>query len=55
VTLERFIRLGLRTYRDVVAVKNGRIVQRIGRRAYGKATGRVARILFDPKAAERRT
>jgi hypothetical protein len=31
---------------DVNAVRNGTIGRRIGRRLYGKATGRLARRLF---------
>lgn len=37
---------GLRFSNDVRAVRRGRIVERIGRRAYGKLTGRLARKLF---------
>lgn len=37
---------GLRISNDVRAVRTGRIGRRIGRRAYGKATGRLARKLF---------
>lgn len=36
----------LRLSNDINAVRRGRITQRVGRRAYGKATGRLARKLF---------
>jgi hypothetical protein len=38
----------LRTANDVRAVRGGprKIVRRVGRRAYGKASGRLARKLF---------
>lgn len=32
---------------DVNAVRRGRVGRRIGRRVYGKATGRLARKIFD--------
>jgi hypothetical protein len=36
----------LRLSNDVRAVKNGKFGRRVGRRVYGKATGRVARKMF---------
>lgn len=36
----------LRTSNDIKAVSKGKIGRRIARRAYGKATGKVARRLF---------
>lgn len=36
----------LRISNDINAIKRGKIGQRIARRAYGKATGRIARKLF---------
>lgn len=36
----------LRTVNDVNAIRRGRVVRRVGRRVYGKATGRLARKLF---------
>lgn len=36
----------LRLYGDLNAVRRGRMGRRVGRRAYGKATGRLARRLF---------
>lgn len=43
---ESAIYKALRTYNDLKAVKRGRIGRRIGRRAYGKLSGRLARKLF---------
>lgn len=37
---------GLRVWNDVDAVRKGRIPRRIARRAYGRATGRLARKLL---------
>lgn len=36
----------LKYYNDAKAVRNGKIGRRIARRAYGKATGRLARKIF---------
>jgi hypothetical protein len=36
----------LRLSNDLKAVRRGRIGRRVGRRIYGKATGRLARKLF---------
>lgn len=36
----------LRTTNDVRAVKRGRVARRVGRRVYGKASGKLARKLF---------
>lgn len=36
----------LKYLNDARAVNNGRVGRRIGRRVYGKATGRLARRLF---------
>lgn len=36
----------LRLSNDVNAVKKGRVGRRVGRRIYGKATGKLARSLF---------
>jgi hypothetical protein len=40
---ETLLRKGLRTRRDVRAVRRGRTVKRIKRRLWGKLTGRIAR------------
>lgn len=37
---------GLRVSNDVRAVRRGRVSRRVGRRIYGKASGRLARKLF---------
>lgn len=39
----------LRLINDLNAIRRGKIVRRIGRRAYGKATGRAAAKIFDGK------
>jgi hypothetical protein len=36
----------LRTRNDVNAIRRGRVLRRVGRRAYGKATGRLAAKIF---------
>jgi hypothetical protein len=36
----------LRGINDVKAVRKGRLTRRVGRRVYGKLTGRLARKLF---------
>lgn len=36
----------LRISNDINAIKKGKVGRRIGRRIYGKATGRLARKLF---------
>jgi hypothetical protein len=36
----------LRPSNDVNAARKGRLVRRVGRRLYGKATGRLARRIF---------
>lgn len=36
----------LRTINDIKAIRKGRVARRVGRRAYGKATGRLARKIF---------
>lgn len=43
---ERTIYKTLRTINDLKAIKRGRIGRRIARRAYGRATGKLARRLF---------
>lgn len=45
-TAWRRTRSVMRTYNDVNAVRRGRVSRRVGRRLYGKATGRLARKLF---------
>lgn len=42
---ETLLRKGLRTRRDVRAIRRGRVGKRIVRRLYGKMTGRLARRL----------
>lgn len=42
----RTIYLILRTINDVKAIWKGRVARRVARRAYGKATGRMARRWF---------
>ncbi len=45
-SFENVVRALLVLKGDVNAVANGRIVPRIGRRIYGKATGRLAAKIF---------
>lgn len=44
--MKRWLYRGLRLSNDVNAVRRHKIKRRIARRAYGKATGRLARKLF---------
>jgi hypothetical protein len=44
--MRRFLYLIARTMGDVNAVKKGKIPRRVGRRIYGKASGRLARRIF---------
>ncbi|CAN5798848.1 hypothetical protein BH23ACT2_BH23ACT2_20080 [soil metagenome] len=44
--LRRSMYRALRYSNDVRAVRRGTIHKRVGRRAYGRATGRMARKLF---------
>lgn len=44
--VKRWIYKALAVSNDVNAVRRGRVVRRVGRRAYGKAAGRLARRLF---------
>jgi hypothetical protein len=46
MSTKRFIYKALKFSNDISAVKKGRVGRRIGRRIYGKATGRLARRLF---------
>lgn len=46
MTLKSWIYLLLRLSNDVNAVAKGKVGRRIGRRLYGKATGRLASKLF---------
>lgn len=46
MTTRSFLYRALRISNDVRAVRRGRIGRRVGRRIYGKATGRLARKLF---------
>lgn len=48
-SLENIVRALLVIKGDVRAVAKGRIVPRIGRRAFGKITGRMAGKMFDPR------
>jgi hypothetical protein len=43
---ERNAYKALRTINDLKAIKNGRVPRRVARRAYGKASGRLARKIF---------
>lgn len=45
-TMKRFIYKLLRLHGDANAVAKGKVGRRIGRRVYGKATGRLARKWF---------
>lgn len=44
--MKNFLYKLLRLSNDVNAIKKGKVVRRIGRRAYGKGSGRLARKLF---------
>ncbi len=44
--VKRFIYRALRFHGDYRAVKTNRVPRRIGRRIYGKVTGRLARRIF---------
>jgi hypothetical protein len=44
--MKRWIYRMLKFSNDVNAVRRGRVGRRVARRAYGKATGRLARKLF---------
>jgi hypothetical protein len=46
VNFERILRKGLVYKGDANAVAKGKIVRRIGRRSYGKITGRIAKGIF---------
>jgi hypothetical protein len=46
MTIKSLIYKLLRLSNDINAVRRGRVGKRIARRAYGKATGRLARRLF---------
>lgn len=41
-----WVYLALKLSNDINAIRRGRVGRRIARRAYGKATGRLARKLF---------
>lgn len=45
-SLKSQIYRGLRAWNDAGAIRKGRVPRRIGRRAYGKVTGRAARRIF---------
>ncbi|WP_162842314.1 hypothetical protein [Jeotgalicoccus halotolerans] len=44
--MKRFLYAILKYSNDAKAVKNGKVGKRIGRRVYGKVTGRIARSIF---------
>lgn len=44
--MKRWLYRALAVSNDANAVRRGRVARRVGRRAYGKATGRLARRLF---------
>jgi hypothetical protein len=46
VTWRSFLYAFLRISNDVNAIQKGKVGRRIGRRLYGRATGRLARRLF---------
>ncbi|WP_195210517.1 hypothetical protein [Actinomarinicola tropica] len=46
MSLKSSIYKALRIWNDVSAVRKGRAGRRVGRRIYGKATGRLARRIF---------